>query len=153
MSTKTLIEKICKLIKPAVQAMGFDLWGCELQKGQGRALLRIYIEADEGVKLSDCQRVSHQISGILEVEDIITGSYDLEVSSPGMDRFLFTEEQYKKFINKEVRIKLSIPLNGKRTFIGKIVEVVAGTVSIIGQDGRVTIPIDRIEKAKVVPQF
>lgn len=153
MNIKSQTTKVCELVKPIVEAMGFELWGCELQKGPGRTLLRVYIETDEGVKLDDCQRVSNQISGILEVEDLITGSYNLEVSSPGMDRFLFKEEQYRKFINSEVRIRLSIPLNGKRTFVGKIVDVISGTVEVMTAEGRVTIPIDRIEKAKIVPQF
>lgn len=153
MATKTLMIKICELIKPIIETMGFELWGCELQKNQGSTLLRIYIDSDDGVKLSDCQKVSNQISGILEVENLISGNYNLEVSSPGLDRFLFTEDQYRKFINSEVSIRLSIPFNGKRTFRGKIIEVMMGNVNLITEEGSVTIPINQIEKAKIVPQF
>jgi ribosome maturation factor RimP len=153
MNAKTLTTKICDLIKPIVNAMGYDLWGCELLKNPGRFIVRIYIDSDNGVKLEDCRRVSKQVSAILDVENIILSRYDLEVSSPGMDRFLYTEDQYRKFVNSEVRIRLSVPMAGKRTYTGKIIEVIAGNVKVNTPEGVITIPIDSIEKTKIIPQF
>jgi ribosome maturation factor RimP len=153
MNTKTLIAKISDLIKPIVEAMGYIVWGCELVNGAGHFILKVYIDSEAGINLGDCQKVSNQIGAILEVESLIKGKYALEVSSPGIDRFLFNAEQYKKFINSEVRIRLSMLINGRRTYVGKIVEVTADSVSIVTTENRVSIPINQIEKAKVIPHF
>jgi len=158
MNKEILVLKISDLVKPTIEAMGYELWGCELVNAVGRCTIRIYIDSPTGINLDDCRKISHQISAIFDVEDsglgVLQGrQYDLEVSSPGMDRYLFSEEQYKKFINNEVRIKLSILMNGRRTYVGKIAEVIAGNVGIITDEGKVTIPIKDIEKAKIIPQY
>jgi ribosome maturation factor RimP len=154
MNTKTLITRISELVEPTIKTMGYDLWGCELLNSAGRFILRIYIDSDAGIKLGDCQKVSHQIGALLDVEGVMTNTiFNLEVSSPGIDRCLFNEEQYQKFINSEVRIRLSTPMNGRRTYVGKIVEITAGNVGVITAEGSITIPFNQIEKTKIIPQF
>ena len=152
MSKETLLTKINALITPTIEAMGYRLWGCEMISAMG-VTLKIYIDSDAGINLDDCSKVSNQVSAILDAQDAIANKYHLEVSSPGMDRCLFNEEQYKKFISSEVRIRLSVPINGRRTYVGKIADIVDGNVEIISAEGRVIIPIRQIEKAKIVPQF
>jgi ribosome maturation factor RimP len=94
------VESIQALIEPSVEALGFELWGLELI-AQGRfSTLRIYIESAKGITVDDCAEVSHQVSGILDVEDPITNQYTLEVSSPGVDRPLFKQAHYEQYIGQ-----------------------------------------------------
>jgi len=150
---KSLTAKVCELITPVVDALGYQLWGCELTGLGKHTLLRIYIDSDTGVNLDDCAKVSNQISGILDVEGIVMGKYDLEVSSPGMDRPLFKAEHYRRFIGETVRIKLYAAQNGQRNFVGEIKVVTEDEVTILVDDKMIEFPIRNIEKAKVVPKF
>ena len=85
-----LDSKISQLLEPAIEALGYELWGIDLQMGSRVKLLRIYIDRSEDlVGIDDCERVSRQASSILDVEEVINGEYVLEVSSPGMDRPLY----------------------------------------------------------------
>lgn len=148
-----LTSKVVGLITPLVEALGYELWGCEL-KGLGKhTLLRVYIDSEHGVTLDDCAKVSTQISGILDVEELITEKYDLEVSSPGMDRQLFKVEHYARFIGNKVRIKLFAPHHGRRNYVGEIKAVTASEVSIVIDEVVVIFPIANIEKANLVLEF
>ena len=89
---------LTQLLRPTVESMGYSLWGIELISPGRRPTVRLYIEAESGVTVDDCAQVSHQVSGILDVEDPISGEYTLEVSSPGVDRLLFHPEQYPPYI-------------------------------------------------------
>ena len=150
---KSLTAKLYELITPFVDALGYELWGCEI-KGLGRhTLLRIYIDSATGVTLDDCAKISNQISGILDVEDLIMGKYDLEVSSPGIDRPLFRAEHYKKFIGDQVHIKLYALHKGRRNFVGEIKTVTENEVSILVDDEIYVLPIINIEKANIIAKF
>lgn len=141
---------IAELITPTIEALGLELWGIE-HGSQGKfSLLRIYIDSEEGITVDDCERVSRQVSAILDVEDPISGEYTLEVSSPGMDRPLFTEEQFKRYLGEVVSVRTRGPINGRRKFKGTIVEVSDGTV-VVNIDGEnYQIPHAEIEKAALV---
>jgi ribosome maturation factor RimP len=144
-------EKFTKLISPAVTAMGYELWGYEFHPHMGRSLLRIYIEKDGGITLEDCERVSRQISALLDVEELIPGAFDLEISSPGLDRPLFKAQQYQRYIGKEVRIRTRVPINERRNYKGVLKTVSDETITVEG-DGQVwVLPIADIEKANLVP--
>lgn len=112
-----------QLIHPTLSSMGYELWGCEYLAQGKHSLLRIYIDSPVGIGMEDCEKVSRQISAILDVEDPISGHYTLEVSSPGVPRPLFHGHQYQRYIGLEVQIKLFKPLNGKRKFTGVVVSV------------------------------
>ncbi|MEN9461286.1 MAG: ribosome maturation factor RimP, partial [Pseudomonadota bacterium] len=100
-----------QLFEPAVTALGYELVGVErLSFGRRGALLRVYIDSPTGITVDDCGRVSHQISGILDVEEPIKSDYTLEVSSPGLDRPLFALEHYVRFVGKEVSLRLHRPI-------------------------------------------
>ena len=141
---------IAEMITPTVEALGLELWGIE-HGGQGKnSLLRIYIDSEEGITIDDCERVSRQVSAILDVEDPIAGEYTLEVSSPGMDRPLFTEEQFKRYVGEVVNVRTRGPINGRRKFKGTLVEVSDGTV-VINIDGEdYQLPHADIDKASLV---
>ncbi|MCK2043565.1 ribosome maturation factor RimP [Chromohalobacter salexigens] len=141
------------LIEPVVTAMGFDLWGVDYLAQGKHSRLVIYIESAEGVTVDDCASVSRQVSGVLDVEDPIAGEYRLEVSSPGMDRPLFTLDQFARFKGSHVQVKLSAPFEGRRKFQGQLAGV-EGDEILLQLDGQeYCFPVESIEQARVVPQF
>lgn len=141
------------LLKPVVEAMGCELWGLEYLTGGKHVTLRIYIDKPDGVVLEDCERVSRQISSVMDVEDPIRSEYTLEVSSPGMDRPLYTLDQFALFIGEEVNIRLKVPYEGRRKYKGRLNGVEGDEVLIVVDDHEFLFPIETIDKANVVPSF
>ena len=141
---------ITELIEPTVLAMGLQLWGIDLSQRGKYSILRIYIEREEGVTITDCEKVSRQVSAILDMEDPIAGEYTLEVSSPGLDRPLFTSEQFGRFIGSDVKVRLHHPVDGRRKLNGSI-ENVSGDEIVLSVDGEgFRLQHTDIEKANVV---
>jgi len=146
-------KQLQQLLEPGVTALGYELLGIE-HLAQGRhSLLRLYIDSPDGITVEDCERVSHQVSGVLEVEDPIKGQYTLEVSSPGLDRPLFKPEHYARFVGEVVSLRLARPLGERRRFKGRLLALRDGAV-VIEQDGaEVVVPLEDIDKAQLVPQW
>ena len=144
------VTLITELIDTTIQALGLDLWGVELLQQGKYSLLRIYIEREEGVTIEDCEKVSRQVSAIMDVEDPIAGEYTLEVSSPGMDRPLFSVEQYKQYVGSEVDLKLRRPLDGRRKFKGQIIKVSGDIVGLLVEGSEYDLEFSTIEKASIV---
>lgn len=142
-----------RLIEPVVTGMGYQLWGCEFQYSKHQAFLRVYIDKREGVSLHDCELVSHQLSGVLDVEDPIHMPYLLEVSSPGLDRLLFTAEQYQRYLGKQVKIRTKWLLDGRRNFTGTLVDVDQEKVQITQDDSCYSLPMESIDRARLVPEL
>ncbi|MEC9223475.1 MAG: ribosome maturation factor RimP [Pseudomonadota bacterium] len=141
---------ITELIEPTVLAMELQLWGIDLSQRGKYSILRIYIEREEGVTITDCEKVSRQVSAILDMEDPIAGEYTLEVSSPGLDRPLFTSEQFGRFIGSAVKVRLHHPVDGRRKLNGSI-ENVSGDEIVLSVDGEgFRLQHTDIEKANVV---
>ncbi|MCF6231078.1 MAG: ribosome maturation factor RimP, partial [Gammaproteobacteria bacterium] len=111
-------DKLYEIITPVVEALGYELVGIEYISQGKHSVLRLYIDSEKGIVVDDCAEISHQVSGVLDVEDPIRGVYHLEVSSPGLDRPLFNEEHYERFTGHQVKIQLTAPLNGRRKFQG-----------------------------------
>ena len=146
-------QALLDLFESEIATMGCELLGIELtQNGNGR-ILRVYIEKKGGIDVDDCVAVSHQLTGVLEVEDPISGQYNLEVSSPGLDRPLFTLEHYKQFVGEIIKIKLFEKYNGRKNFIGVLNTVHDEEVVIGCEDERYSVPLRLIERARLVPQF
>lgn len=143
-------EQIQALLAPVVEAMGYELWGVQYLQGKG-ATLRLFIDHEAGVSVDDCAEVSHQVSGVLDVEDPISGDYTLEVSSPGMDRPLFTLAQWSRFIGESVKVRLLAPVAGRRKF-SALVRAVEGDEVLLEIDGEeLRIPFTQIDRANLVP--
>jgi len=142
-----------KLIEPAVVSLGYELVGVEYLPQGKHSLLRVYIDTEQGITLDDCSRVSHQISGLLDVEDVIPGHYSLEVSSPGMDRPLFTAEHFQRFAGQLVKIRLSLPKDGRRKYSGVLRGMQDDDVVIVVEEQEVRLPLNTIEKANLVPEY
>ncbi len=151
MATKQ--ELLRALAEPVVAALGCQLWGLEYLTRGRSATVRLYIDKPEGVLLEDCERVSRQFSSVLDVEDPIAGEYTLEVSSPGMDRPLFTAEQYRQYLGEKVALRLHVPVDGQRRFRGVIEAVEGEQVSVVVDDKKYELPLGSIDRANVVPRF
>ena len=148
------LETLRLKLAAVVEAMGYELVTVEFQPHRQRSLLRIAIDQEAGVNLEDCQRVSHQVSGVLEVEDWTDGPYTLEVSSPGLDRPLLEAQHYTRFAGAAVRIRLREPLEGRRTLTGHLLGMQDGDVVVRDETGREwRTSLERIEKARLVPEF
>jgi ribosome maturation factor RimP len=146
----TRVEQIRTLVEPVLGALGLQLWGIEYL-GQGRhTLLRVYIDKPEGIGIEDCAEASRQISGILDVEDPITSEYTLEVSSPGIERLLFTLDHYRQYLGAEIKLRLRQNFEGRRNFGGVLVEVEDDEISIAQGEDTLSFPIELIERANVV---
>ena len=113
--------EIENLLRPCIEGLGYEFWGCQYLNQGRHALLRVYIDHANGVGIEDCEKASRQISAVMDVEDPISGNYSLEVSSPGIPRPLFYSNQYQRYIGDLVEIKLTKPIGQQRKFTGKIV--------------------------------
>ncbi len=146
-------EQLHALIAPVAASLGCELWGLEYLT-QGRyTTVRIYIDREEGVSLEDCEKVSRQVSSVMDVEDPIDSEYTLEVSSPGMDRPLYTLEQYARYIGEQINIRLRLARDGRRKFKGTILAVEGDEVRIAVDDKEYLLSVDAIDKANIIPRF
>lgn len=144
-------DRLTQLIEPVVAGLGYELVGIEFDS---RArILRVYIDHQSGILLDDCSRVSYQLSGVLDVEDPIPGRYQLEISSPGLDRPLSKRADFERFLGSKVRLHLRPPIENRRRINGELAGINGDHVLIDADDGRLQIPFDAIEKARLVPQF
>lgn len=167
-------DQIESLLKPAVEALDCELWGIEYLSQGRRSRLRVYIERHEGVTVEDCERVSREVSDLLDVEDVVPVAYTLEVSSPGMDRLLFKADHYRANIGAVVDVRLNFPFDGRKHFVGVLAgieddEVVIqprsgdqpasagasedGTPQQGGNGEEYVLPLENIQRARLVPQF
>ncbi len=151
MSSK--LEQLQAMLAPVVEALGYECWGIEFISQGRHSLLRVYIDHANGIQVDDCEKVSRQVSGVLDVEDPISSEYTLEVSSPGMDRPLFTLEQFAKHAGEQVKIKLRSPFEGRRNFQGLLKGVEEQDVIVRADEHEYLLPVDSIEKANIIPRF
>lgn len=148
------MSDIWSLIEPVVEGMGYEVVDIDYRPHPTDGLLRIYIDGPDGIVLDDCTAVSRQISSVLDVEDPIPGQFNLEISSPGMDRPLRKVADFERFTGRVIKIKLTVPtLEGQRNFTGKLMGIENDEV-ILEMDGETHyLSLDTIDKARIVPQF
>ncbi|MCP8899782.1 ribosome maturation factor RimP [Gilvimarinus xylanilyticus] len=146
-------ERLTTMFAPAVDALGCQLWGVEYLTGGRTKVLRVYIDKADGVQVEDCAQVSRQLSSLMDVEDPIAGEYTLEVSSPGMDRPLYTLEQFAQYQGQIIAVKLRVPFDGRRKFKGLLSGIEDQDVVMQVDNEEYLLPIESIEKANIVPQF
>jgi ribosome maturation factor RimP len=148
----TRVSALTELFEPAIEAMGYTLWGVEYIAQGRHSLLRVYLDKEGGINIDDCELVSRQISGILDVEDPISGEYTLEVSSPGVGRGLFKLGQYTDYLGWMVKLRLKENFEKRRNFTGQLKAVVDDEVVLIVGDEEYTIPFELVEKASLVSE-
>ncbi len=146
-------KHLLELIEPIVEGMGYECVGVEFNPHPINGLLRIYIDTDSGVVLDDCTRVSHQISGVLDVEDPIKTVYQLEVSSPGAERPLFKVEHFQRFLGQKAQVNLFVPIEKRRNIIGVIASANDEMIVIDTENQQFEIPVKSISKANLVADF
>lgn len=146
-------QKLTEMLRPAVEQVGKELLGVEFLSAGKHSVLRLFIDHENGINVDDCAEVSRQVSAILDVEDPISTEYNLEVSSPGLDRPLFDLAHFEAVVGETVDVKLGVPLNGRRKFKGKL-EAIEGDLLIVEVDGETyELSHSNIDKANLVPQF
>ena len=152
--TKTA-DKIVALINPVIEDMGYELLGVEYVASGKHSILRLYIDSEQGIGVDDCEAVSRQVSAIMDVEDPIAGQYSLEVSSPGIERPLFTLAHYQRFLGHDISLRLFRPIEGRRKFTGSIgsISEVNKTIELVTELGPVIIVFNLIDKAHIVAEY
>lgn len=146
-------NRLNALIRPAVEALGYEFVGTEYMPRRRQSLLRVYIDSDAGITLDDCARVSDQLSGLLDVEEPIRGAYSLEVSSPGLDRPLFIEQHFERFRGSKVRVKMGTPVAGQRNFKGTLDGCRDGAVILLQDGEEHALPLEDISTARLIPDI
>ena len=143
------LEKIEAILEPAVQSAGCDLVACEWAMEGGRAVLRVLVDKEGGVLVQDCERISHLLDPLLDVEDLIPGRYNLEISSPGLERPLRKFSDFKRFTGNAVRLKTKIPLQNRSHFKGVIRKVEDETIFIEGEGATFEVPFKEVHRARL----
>lgn len=150
-------HEIAALLAPTIGSLGLELLGVEYLPAPGGAVLRLYIDTPEGeeraVGIEDCEATSREVSAQLDVADPISGNYTLEVSSPGVDRPLFTAAQFARFQGQAAKVALKLPMDGRRRLQGAIARVEGGTVVFEVDGSEFAVAVDNIEKARLVPDW
>jgi ribosome maturation factor RimP len=146
---KDLIPKLWGLIEPIVEPENMELVELEFKPEGRRWVLRVYIDSEEGVTLDDCAMVSRQVSALMDMEDPIRQPYLLEVSSPGINRVLRKEQDFKRFAGSPVQLKARRKINGRRNFQG-ILKGMENSKIVVEVDGKpMEIPPDAVERARL----
>ncbi len=155
-------QQISQLLAPTVAALGLELLGVEYLTMPGGAVLRLYIDVPEAeatgenpraVGIDECEMVSREVSAQLDVEDPISGHYTLEVSSPGLDRPLFSPAQFARFIGESAKVGLKLPHDGRRRLTGRIVEVDGDSIHFDVDGQPFAVAFDNIDKARIAPDW
>ena len=152
-SEQNIISNIKELLEPILIQNDIELFDIEVKGLGGRGVLRVFIDKKEGVTIDDCTKISRELGTLLDVHDVIPGSYNLEVSSPGLTRPLKKPGDYLRFKGKTVKIKTIDDIEKRRVFIGKIIDFIDETVSIETEGTRYLIPYNNIEKANLEIDF
>ncbi len=146
-------QRLTELLAPTVEANGFELLGIEFLSAGRHSTLRLYIDHPDGITVDNCALVSREVSAILDVEDPIQNEYNLEVSSPGLDRPLFTPAHFAKVVGQKIEVKIAIPQEGRRRFKGQL-QAIEDDMLVIEVDGKqYRLLMDNVDKANVVPVF
>jgi ribosome maturation factor RimP len=146
-------EHLVDLIEPIVEGLGYECVGIEYNPHPRHGMLRIYIDGPDGILLDDCTKVSHQLSGVLDVEDPIQGEYQLEVSSPGDDRPFFKLSQFQRYIGSTITVSLFSPIDKRKKITGIIQAVEEAKVILAEGEQLFTIPFQGMSKARLVPEY
>lgn len=148
MKVDALLETIHQLVGPIAEELNYEIYHIEYVKENGEYYLRIYIDKEGRVTLADCETLSRRVSDVMDEKDPISGAYFLEVSSPGLNRSLFTDNHFKKQIGKEIMIRLTKSLDGKKNIKGILREVNTDSI-MVEVDELIKIPKDKIKAANL----
>ena len=144
-------DELRKLLEPGIERLGYELSDLEVKLGGRGGVLRIFIDRPQGIGLDDCEKVSLAVSALLDVEDPLPGQYNLEVSSPGLDRKLTKVEHFQRFAGETVKVQMRFPIAGRKRFRGTLVSSDDENI-VVEVDGQShSLPVATIETARLVP--
>jgi ribosome maturation factor RimP len=146
-----LRDQLGELLGPVVANLGYELWEIEYAPRAGGGLLRLYIDSPDGISLDDCEKVSRAVSAVLDEADPIPNEYTLEVSSPGLDRVLRSQAHFARFAGSRVKVEMIQQINGRKRFQGRLKQVGESDITLEMDGGEVTLPIEDIHRARLVP--
>lgn len=149
MKNTDIEQRLNELVKPIADEQGYELYHVEYVKENNENYLRVYIDSENGITLTDCEKISRLTSDMLDEKDPITEQYYLEVSSPGIDRQLFTHEHMVKNINSKVFIKLSKAVNKDKNIKGILSEVNEMEIVVLRDENSITIPKEYIKSINI----
>lgn len=149
MKFENLLQEVREVVEPILESQGLELVDLEYQRESQGWVLRIYLDREGGVSLEDCAGISHEVGAVLEVKDLIPSSYILEVSSPGLTRPLKKPEDFNKFRNQMVKIKLYEPFDGRKNFKGTLLGLEGDRVRVEVEQQVYELPLQRIAKANL----
>ena len=148
-----ITDRFAELAAPLAAARGLSLWGVELSPDEGRSVVRVYLEGEDGVTVDQCARVSRDLSVVLDVEDVVPGHYTLEVSSPGLDRRFFSPEQMTPYVGQRVAVSLHEPLDGRKNFKGVLTRVQPPGFELEFDGNTMTLTWDQVKRVKLRFEF
>ncbi|WP_028079066.1 ribosome maturation factor RimP [Solimonas soli] len=146
-------ERLEQMLEPVLESLGYELVLLEYSPHPRNAMLRLFIDAPAGITIDDCERVSKEVAGVLDVEDPIRSAYRLEVSSPGLDRPLVKPAHFERFLGEQARVQLVAPIDGRRRYVGFIRGIDGNTLRLECKEGLAEIPLSEIERARLVPDY
>jgi ribosome maturation factor RimP len=145
-------DEIRALLEPAVERLGYELIDLELRFSGRQGALRLFIDRPDGVGLDDCEKVSRAVSALLDVEDPIPGHYDLEVSSPGLDRKLTKLAHFQRFTGETLKVQMRFPIEGRRRFRGRLLSADEKNIVLEVDGTQHRLPLATIDSARLVPE-
>ena len=144
---------IHNMIQSSVEIMGYELIDTECHQGKKSLKIVVYIDHLKGIKIDDCVKITNAIAPILDDDNVVNEYYNLEVSSPGLNRKLILKEHYDKFIGKVIKIKLKIKIDNRKIYKGTLLERIDDSISIVENNQKINIQMDAIEICRLVPAF
>jgi ribosome maturation factor RimP len=145
-------SELAKLLEPTVTRLGYELVDLEVRLGGSGGMVRLFIDKPDGIDLEDCETVSQAVSALLDVEDPVPGNYNLEVSSPGLDRKLTKVEHFQRFAGEIVKVQMRFPIEGRKRFRGTLVSSNDESI-VVEVDGEPhSLPMATIDTARLVPE-
>jgi len=148
-----LREKLMGLSEPLLAQLGYELVDLEYAPGRAHAVVRVFIDRAQGVGLDDCERVSHELAALLDVEDPVPTAYTLEVSSPGLDRVLRTPAHFERFVGERIWVELQLAREGRRRYTGQLTGCSAQGIELQVDGAMVAVNFADIGRARLAPQW
>lgn len=147
----SLRDKLIELVEPLLLQLGYELVDLEYAPGRAQSTLRVFIDREPAITVDDCERVSREVSALLDVEDPVPTAYTLEVSSPGLDRVLRIPAHYTRFVGERVWVELAIARDGRRRYTGRLAAVLPSGVELEVDGTMESVPFTEIARARLAP--
>jgi ribosome maturation factor RimP len=151
--TQSIVKQVESLVEPILEEMGYELVDVEYVSSFGRWILRLYVDKEGGVTIGDCARISEELGDLIDVKEFVRHEYNLEVSSPGLDRPLRKEEHLSRALGKRVKVRMAIPLEGRRNFTGILLRYGDGILHLEVDGREVALSWPDVAKANLIYEF